>query len=467
MAITGAIFDCDGTLVDSMPMWRRVTIELLEKHGVPDAEKVFEETESLSNDDMCQLFHDEYGVCDSPEEVLDELRDLVRHEYATTVEMYPGVPELLKSLYEAHIPMIVASSTVEDDVRLALKTQGIEQYFQDVIFAGDVGRSKEYPDVYLEALRRLGTDRATTWVFEDAPFGLRTAKRAGFHTVCIFNGHDGRDEGFLHQWADLFCHDYRELSLALLEDYADADMMEAPTEDGSQAAHSDNTGSKTLRALIVDGSPEPSSPELVASLAAQADYIIAADKGTETLHAAGVQPDVFCGDADSVSPEAAAWAREAAATDIKLPREKYATDFAYAIGCARHEAARRSVRLELVVSCATGGRLDHQLAVVGLLTQARDSSPRLVEDGFECRILSLEGEASWSLGAEPDAAGATFSAIAVLPDSVVSEHGCQWELDHHELGLLADVGVSNLVSSPECMVSCEAGAVAVFLNKAR
>ena len=116
----------------------------------------------------------------------------------------------------------------------------------------------------------------------------------------------------------------------------------------------------------MDGSPEPSSVELVRALAAGADYVVVADRGAEVLFQAGVRPNVFCGDADSVSPEVAAWAHGQASTDIRFPVEKYATDLALAIDCARHEAARQGARLHLTLTCATGGRPDHQLAVLGL-----------------------------------------------------------------------------------------------------
>ena len=144
----------------------------------------------------------------------------------------------------------------------------------------------------------------------------------------------------------------------------------------------------------MDGSPEPSSVELVRALAAGADYVVAADRGAEVLFQAGVRPNVFCGDADSVSPEVAAWA----------PVEKYATDLALAIDCARHEAARQDARLHLTLTCATGGRPDHQLAVLGLLAMHADASPRVVEDGVEYRVLSPLGTRDWRI----DVPGATF-----------------------------------------------------------
>jgi thiamine pyrophosphokinase len=211
----------------------------------------------------------------------------------------------------------------------------------------------------------------------------------------------------------------------------------------------------------VDGSPEPSTASLVRRLAAAADYVIAADAGARVLHEAGVAPDMFCGDGDSVGSEVGAWARAVSAHEISLPREKYATDLAYAIGCARHEAARRGVPLELTITCATGGRPDHALAVVGQLANNVDLEIRVVEDDYELRLLSPRGSRSWRFGA--DARGSTFSTIALAPGTVVSERGSKWELDRAPLALLDDAGISNVVVSEDAFVTCHEGSAAVYL----
>lgn len=296
------------------------------------------------------------------------------------------------------------------------------------------------------ALSALGTDAATTWAIADDLSALRAARGAGLRTVCVFDEGDVAIEPQLEASCDVFVHGWHELTLPLIEDFAEV----AP---GERLAG-------TLRALVVDGSPEASSSVLVRQLAGESNYVIAADRGANALFAAGVVPDVFCGDADSVSPEVATWARQRASADILYPTEKYETDLGLAISCARHEAARRRRRLALTLTCATGGRPDHALAVIGALAAAADASPRIVEDGSECRILSPQGTASWQMA---DAVGETFSAIALREGTVVSERGSKWELDHRPLALLADLGISNVVATDACVVTCHAGVVAVYL----
>ena len=439
MPITGAIFDCDGTLADSMGMWRQVVEGLLVKRGMPVPPDFYERTEPVSLHDGCVMIHEEFGLGQDAESLYEELCADVRAAYAR-VPLLPGARDFLQELACAGIPMVMASSTPVRELRSCLETHGIAGFFKDVVSTEDVGgRDKEFPDVYEEALRRLGTPKESTWVFEDAPFGVQTSHRAGFNVVGLMNDHDGRREEDVRPYCDVYAHGYAELSLALLNDYARPADASAP---GSSA------GEKPLRVLVVDGSPEPSSPELVARLAAEADYVVCADGG----------------DADSASADDADWARAAAKTDIRFPAEKYATDLSLALDCARHEATRQSRALSLTLTCASGGRPDHALAVVGLLAglaQEGAACARLVEDASELRVLAPVGQAEWRLG--PDACGQTFSAVAVAPNTRIDEKGLKWELADKPMELLADLGISNVVVDADACVTCRSGAVAAFL----
>ncbi len=446
MPITGAIFDFDGTIVDSMLMWEQVPAELIARYGEVMTHEMFVETEPMGADEECNWLHERLGVGESGQALFEELCEMVSEAYASRVDPFEGVREFLQSLADAGIPMIVASSTPGVCLRAGLRAHGLDHFFIDAIYTSDVGRGKEFPDVYYHALGLLGTERESTWVFEDAPFGVRTAHDAGFPTVALLNDHDGRDEGFLRQHCDILAHGYGELSLERIKDYA--------------RPRPDQAGEKNpLQVLLVAGSPEEPSSALVRQLAEAADYVIAADRGAEVLHRAEVGPDALVGDADSASSEALAWAHELASTDIRFSSEKYATDLVLAFECARNEAQRRGAQLQLTLTACSGGRPDHALGVIGLLAEWDQACPRVVEQGFECRILSAEGAPSWTM----EAPGATFSVIALREGTVVSEKGSVWELDQQPLALLDDRGISNVVGETACTVTCHQGTVAVYL----
>lgn len=179
------------------------------------------------------------------------------------------------------------------------------------------------------------------------------------------------------------------------------------------------------------------SSELLRQLAEECDHIVAVDRGLDALLGSGLSCDIYVGDADTVSD--AGRALVDAATDFVVERHnpyKDYTDLALALDAIR----RRWAGAELYTTCATGGRPDMALSVLGLLAGYADAPVWLEEDEATARILHQDE--TWTI---ENAEGKTFSIIAIAPETVVSEHGLEWELDHSPLGLLADTGISNVV----------------------
>lgn len=189
--------------------------------------------------------------------------------------------------------------------------------------------------------------------------------------------------------------------------------------------------------MVVCGSPVVASSELLRRLAGECDHIVAVDRGLDALLGAGLGCDLYVGDADTVSE--AGRALVDAAKDFEVERHnpyKDYTDLALALDAIR----RRWTGAEVVATCATGGRPDMALSVLGLLAGYTDAPVWIAEDEVTARILHQDE--TWTIeGAE----GKTFSIIALAPETEISEHGLEWELDHSPLGLLADTGISNVV----------------------
>lgn len=190
---------------------------------------------------------------------------------------------------------------------------------------------------------------------------------------------------------------------------------------------------------MVCGSPVVASADLLRQLAGECDHVVAVDRGLDALLGAGLSCDVYVGDADTVSD--AGRVLVDAATDFEVERHdpyKDYTDLALALDSVR----RRWPGAEVVATCATGGRPDMALSVLGLLAGYEDAPIWIAEDKVVARVL--HADESWTI---EDAEGKTFSIIAIAPNTKVSEHGLEWELDHSPLGLLADTGISNIVRS--------------------
>lgn len=198
------------------------------------------------------------------------------------------------------------------------------------------------------------------------------------------------------------------------------------------------------------------SAGLLRRLAGECDHVIAVDRGLDALLGAGMSCDVYVGDADTVSD--AGRALVDAATDFEVERHdpyKDYTDLALALDSVR----RRWPGAEVVATCATGGRPDMALSVLGLLAGYDDAPIWIAEDKVVARILHA-GE-SWTIEGHE---GSTFSIIAIAPNTKVSEHGLEWELDHAPLDLLADTGVSNIVRTTATITVHQGAAIGFLLR---
>lgn len=211
------------------------------------------------------------------------------------------------------------------------------------------------------------------------------------------------------------------------------------------------------KVLVVCGSPVVVSADLLRRLAGECDHVVAVDRGLDALLGAGLGCDVYVGDADTVSDAGRALVDAAEAFEVERhdPYKDY-TDLALALDSVR----RRWPGAEVVATCATGGRPDMALSVLGLLAGYEDAPIWIAEDRVVARILHA-GE-SWIV---EDSEGKTFSIIAIAPNTEISEHGLEWELDHSSLGLLADTGISNVVRSTAKITVHKGTAIAYLLRE--
>lgn len=215
--------------------------------------------------------------------------------------------------------------------------------------------------------------------------------------------------------------------------------------------------------LIVGGSPEGVSPRIVGRIAPRVAHTVAVDRGLDVVLEAGAEPDLFCGDADSVSAAGAALVRaaEAAAAAGDEPRfavERYNphkdyTDLSLALRAVRE----RWGAVPLVCCGLGGGRPDHLLGVLGCLA-GWPGPVFFAEDAYRGRVLHV-GE-RWEPGGSP---GARFSFVPLSSEAEVSLAGLRWCLDHARVGLLSDLGISNVVEVPEAAITCHAGTVVAWL----
>ena len=191
MNITGAIFDMDGTLIDSLGFWDFLWETLGEKYlgdksFRPDAVTEKAVRTVTLYDGMC-IVHNNCKIAESSEALFAVAEEMLKNFYEEKVEMKPGALEFLKYLKQRGVKMCIASATVPHLIGTIMDKFDLHRFFKRVFSCNDVGKGKEHPDVFIEAHRYLKTPKESTFIFEDSIVALETATKAGYHTVGVYD----------------------------------------------------------------------------------------------------------------------------------------------------------------------------------------------------------------------------------------------------------------------------------------
>lgn len=183
-----AIFDMDGTLVDSMAVWRRLGREYLTDRGiVSHIDDVLARTRPMTMAESAALFVAEFQLPERPEEVAAEMNSIMEEHYRRDIPLKAGVLDYLSRLRRAGIRMCVASATAPELMEACLLRLGAARYFEFLLSCEEVGAGKNRPDVFLKAAERLGASPCEIAVYEDSLFAAQTAAAAGFYTVAVYD----------------------------------------------------------------------------------------------------------------------------------------------------------------------------------------------------------------------------------------------------------------------------------------
>lgn len=187
MNVKGVIFDCDGTLLDSMGMWQNLESKIAQDAGIVLSE---EERITLNANTPVQTvryFHEHYGIGESPEEILAYMDDVLEAFYRYEVEPRQGAVELVEELRRRKIHMTIVSSSPGKLLRLGLERVGIYSCFEEVFSSCDMGISKRGPLGIRQAQAKMHTEAEETWGFEDSLYAAEVLVSQRFGAVGIYD----------------------------------------------------------------------------------------------------------------------------------------------------------------------------------------------------------------------------------------------------------------------------------------
>lgn len=211
MKISGAIFDLDGTLLDSMPMWQNIGIAYLKSIGKTPRADICEALRPVSLIQAAEYLIAEYDVRFSVEQIIADVKKLIACFYTDIIPIKPGVKEFLTRLQQNGTKMCIATASDRVLVEAALNRNRVLDYFQFLFTCDEVGCGKDNPLIFNQAYEALKTKKEETYVFEDSLFAVKTAKAAGFKVIAVFDPTFADEQQEIAAWADLTINSFDEM----------------------------------------------------------------------------------------------------------------------------------------------------------------------------------------------------------------------------------------------------------------
>jgi len=220
-----ALFDMDGTLMDSMWMWTDIDVEYLKK--IPQAKgqdirQLQLEIEGMAMGEIAVYFKKKFLLSDPVEKLQADWNAMALERYSHRVPLKPGALTMLAQMKARGLKLGLCTSNSAELTRAALAANHVEGMFDVVLTANEVGRGKPNPDIYLEAARRIGVKPEDAIVFEDVMNGVIAGRRAGMKVCGVADDDYADRRQDIIEAADYFVEDFRELAEPLTDSLADS-----------------------------------------------------------------------------------------------------------------------------------------------------------------------------------------------------------------------------------------------------
>lgn len=209
--IEAVIFDLDGSMVDSMWMWRAIDIEYLGRFGITLPENLQACIEGMSFSETAVYFKKRFDLPDDLDTIKADWNRMAWDKYTYEVPVKDGVTELLEYCMDHGIKVGIATSNSRELVENVVKARHLDQYFDCIMTGCDVAKGKPAPDIYLAVARELNVSPENCLVFEDIIPGIQAGKAAGMRVCAVYDKYSEHQDAEKRTLADYYTYHFKEL----------------------------------------------------------------------------------------------------------------------------------------------------------------------------------------------------------------------------------------------------------------
>lgn len=213
--VKAVIFDLDGTLVDSMWMWKDIDVEFLDRYHLSVPKGLQQYIEGMSFSETAQYFKERFQLPDSVEEIKQTWNDMAKEKYLNQVPLKKGALEFLKYIQAKGMKAGIATSNSIELVKLIVQKHNLEEYFQSIRTSCEVAKGKPSPDIYLLVAKDLGAVPEECFVFEDIPYGIMAGKNAGMKVCAVYDAYSEMVKEKKLELADYYIESFHEIEMEL------------------------------------------------------------------------------------------------------------------------------------------------------------------------------------------------------------------------------------------------------------
>ena len=209
----GAIFDVDGTLLDSMEMWDHAGERYLAGRGIAASPELGKILFPMTMSQAAEYMKAQFYLAESVGEIVEGVNRTIDHFYRYEVQPKPGAADFLAKLEARGFLMTIATSSDHPLIEAALRRLDMFRYFKRIFTCSEMGTGKERPEIYMAALAFMGTEKSETWVFEDAVHAAKTAKAAGFRLAGVRDSSSESRQQELRELSDCYLTDFCDFNV--------------------------------------------------------------------------------------------------------------------------------------------------------------------------------------------------------------------------------------------------------------
>ena len=209
--IDAVIFDMDGTLIDSTGLWHEIDVKFFEKRGMELPKDYAQNIVHLGLKEAAKFTKETYHLEDSEQDIMDEWHKMSIEMYANDVKLKDGSLAILEYFKAHNVPMAIATANDDTLYMPCLKRLGLDKYFDHIADVNNVKEGKQSAKIYEHLAEQMHVDKEKVLVFEDMPTCVKTAYKAGFLTVAVYDKTSEKYDKEKRLYSNLYINNFNEI----------------------------------------------------------------------------------------------------------------------------------------------------------------------------------------------------------------------------------------------------------------